>query len=159
MILVVQRVSKAAVRVEGETVGAVGRGLLVLAAVEVGDGEAQLRWCARKVAELRIFPDEQDRMNRSLREVGGGVLAVSQFTLVGDLRKGSRPSFSRAAPPEEARGLFARFVDFLREEGLEVAVGRFQAHMEVESVNDGPVTLILRRPPSGSGGGEGGAAA
>ncbi len=159
MILVVQRAARAAVRVEGETVGAVGRGLLVLAAVEAGDGEDQARWCARKVAELRIFPDEHDRMNRSVREVGGGVLAVSQFTLVGDLRKGTRPSFSRAAPPEEARGLFERFVGFLRAEGLTVATGRFQARMEVELVNEGPVTLILRRPPSGSGGGEGGGSA
>jgi len=156
VILVVQRVSRASVRVEGETVGAIGPGLLVLAAVEAGDGEAQARWCARKVADLRIFPDEQDRMNRSLREAGGAVLAGSQFTLVGDLRKGTRPSFSRAAPPEEARSLFGRFVDLLREEGLKVATGRFQARMEVDLVNDGPVTLILRRPPSGSGEGEGG---
>lgn len=147
MILVVQRVSRACVRVEGEVVGAVGRGLLVLSAVEAGDGEEQARWCARKVAELRIFPDEADRMNRSVRDAGGAVLAVSQFTLVGDLRKGTRPSFSRAAPPDEARRLFGRFVEFLKEEGLTVATGRFQARMEVELVNDGPVTLILRRPP------------
>ncbi|MGC8763828.1 MAG: D-aminoacyl-tRNA deacylase [Acidobacteriota bacterium] len=159
MILVVQRVSRASVKVEGEVVGAIGLGLLVLAAVERGDGEDQARWCARKVAELRIFPDGQDRMNRSLREVGGAVLAVSQFTLAGDLRKGSRPSFSRAAPPEEARSLFARFVHFLEEEGLQVATGRFQARMEVELVNDGPVTLVLRRRPPGTGEGEEGGAA
>ncbi len=146
MILVLQRVSRARVTVEGHEAGAIGRGLLVLCAVERNDGEAEAAWCARKVAEARLFPDGHGKMNLSVRDTGGEVLAVSQFTLVGDLHKGTRPSFSHAAPPEFARLLFGRFVLLLEREGLPVKTGVFQAMMEVELVNDGPVTLILRRP-------------
>ncbi len=152
MILVLQRVSRASVRVGGETVGAVGVGLVALIAVESGDGDAQAEWCARKVSQVRVFSDGEGKMNRSVLDVGGAVLAVSQFTLVGDLRKGTRPSFSRAADPETAKRLFGRFVEHLRKEGVEVQTGRFQAMMEVDLVNDGPVTLVLRRPaPSQEG--------
>lgn len=147
MILVLQRVSSASVSVGGEVAGAIGPGLVVLAAVEAGDGEAQLAWCARKVGEVRIFPDAGGKMNLSVRDAGGSVLAVSQFTLVGDLRKGTRPSFSKAAPPAEAKALFERFVALMVASGLRVETGVFQAHMEVALVNDGPVTLVLRRPP------------
>lgn len=147
MILVLQRVSRAEVRVEGRRVGSVGKGLAVLAAVERGDGPEQVAWCARKVGEVRVFPDAEGKMNLSVREAGGGVLAVSQFTLVGSLRKGTRPSFSDAAPPEEANALFDDFVGRMRASGLTVETGVFQAMMEVELVNDGPVTLVLRRPP------------
>lgn len=151
MILVLQRVLKSSVSVDGRVVGQVGRGLLVLAAVERGDGEVQAEWCARKVAEIRLFPDAEGKMNLSVREVGGSVLAVSQFTLVGDIKKGTRPSFSSAAPPDEAKALFDRFVAAMRASGLPVETGVFQAHMEVSLVNDGPVTLVVRRPP-GTGG-------
>lgn len=147
MILVLQRVSQASVSVGGAVAGAIGPGLVALAAVEAGDGEAQMAWCARKVGAVRLFPDAEGKMNLSVREVGGSILAVSQFTLVGDLRKGTRPSFSRAAPPAEAKALFHRFVDLVRASGLRVETGVFQAHMAVSLVNDGPVTLVLRRPP------------
>lgn len=147
MILVVQRVSRACVGVDGRTVGAIGKGLLVLAAAERGDGPAQVGWCARKIAEVRIFPDGDGKMNLSARDAGGEVLLVSQFTLVGDLKKGTRPSFSSAAPPEEARRLLDELAAAVRALGLKVETGVFQAMMEVELVNDGPVTLVLRRPP------------
>ncbi len=146
MILVLQRVSKARVTVSGKETGAIGRGLLVFCAVERDDGESEAAWCARKVAEIRVFPDSKDKMNLSVREVNGEVLAVSQFTLVGDLRKGTRPSFSHAAPPEKASIIFDRFVALIRESGLIVKTGVFQAMMDVELVNDGPVTIILHRP-------------
>jgi len=152
VILVLQRVSRASVTVEGRPVGSIGPGLLVLAAVEKGDGEAQVRWCARKVGEVRVFPDGEGKMNLSVREAGGSVLAVSQFTLVGDLKKGTRPSFSDAAPPAEAGVLFDRFVELMRASGLPVETGLFRAAMAVELVNDGPVTLVLRRPPGGGDG-------
>jgi D-tyrosyl-tRNA(Tyr) deacylase len=155
VILVLQRVSRASVRVDGETVGAIGPGLTALVAVEAGDGEPQAAWCARKVARVRVFPDPEGKMNRSVADVGGAVLAVSQFTLVGDLRKGTRPSFSRAAEPEAAKRLFETFVLRLAEEGVVVRTGLFRTMMEVELVNDGPVTLILRRPPVGQERGKG----
>jgi D-tyrosyl-tRNA(Tyr) deacylase len=145
MILVVQRVSRAEVRVEGRAPAGIARGLMVLAAVEREDGPEQADWCARKTAEVRVFPDEEGKMNLSVRDVGGAVLAVSQFTLVGDLKKGTRPSFSHAAPPAEANRLFDRFVEQLRLQGISVETGVFGAMMAVELVNDGPVTLILRR--------------
>ena len=151
MIVVLQRVRRADVRVGGECVGRIGAGLVALAAVERGDTEETVSWCARKVGEVRLFSDGEGKMNRSVKEVGGAVLAVSQFTLVGDLRKGTRPSFSHAAPPEEAQPLFGRFVRLMRESGLPVETGVFAAMMEVELVNDGPVTIILRRSPSGVG--------
>jgi len=152
VILVLQRVSRASVEVEGRTVGAIGPGLLVLAAVERGDGEEQAEWCARKVGEVRVFSDGEGKMNLSVREAGGSVLAVSQFTLVGNLKKGTRPSFSDAAPPAEAEALFDLFVGRMRASGLCVETGRFRTAMAVALVNDGPVTLVLRRPPGGGDG-------
>jgi D-tyrosyl-tRNA(Tyr) deacylase len=143
MRAVVQRVSRAAVRVEGAVTGAVERGLLVLLGVAAGDGEAEARWMADKVAQLRIFEDSAGKMNLSVADVGGGVLVVSQFTLLGDARKGNRPSFVAAAPPEAASALYERVCALLRERGLPVAQGVFRAHMDVELVNDGPVTIVL----------------
>jgi D-tyrosyl-tRNA(Tyr) deacylase len=143
MRAVVQRVSRAEVRVEGAAVGSIGRGLLVLLGVAEGDGEAEARFLADKVAQLRVFEDGAGKMNRSVADVGGGVLVVSQFTLLGDARKGNRPSFTAAAPPAEADALYQRFCALLREKGLTVATGVFRAHMEVELVNEGPVTLLL----------------
>jgi D-tyrosyl-tRNA(Tyr) deacylase len=145
MIVVLQRVSRASVSVEGTTVGAIGRGLLALAAVEAGDTEAEADWCARKTAEVRLFSDAAGKMNLDVRQAGGSVLAVSQFTLVGDLKKGTRPSFSHAAPPGEAAVLFERYAEGVRSMGVGVATGIFGAMMAVELVNDGPVTLILQR--------------
>ncbi|MGD8375791.1 MAG: D-aminoacyl-tRNA deacylase [Acidobacteriota bacterium] len=143
MKIVVQRVSRAAVRVDGQAVARIGPGLLLLVAVERGDDDDAVSWSARKVAGMRIFPDDDGKMNRSVQEVKGAVLAVSQFTLAGSLRRGRRPSFEGAAPPEEARALYDRFVEHLDREGLAVQSGVFRAHMEVEGVNDGPVTLIV----------------
>lgn len=143
MRAVVQRVSRAAVKVDGAVVGAIERGLLVLLGVAAADGEAQARWTADKVARLRIFGDEAGKMNRSVEDVRGGVLVVSQFTLLGDARTGNRPSFTAAAPPDRASGLYQRVCALLRERGLPVAEGVFRAHMQVEMVNDGPVTILL----------------
>jgi len=143
---VVQRVSSATVRVDGAVTGACERGLLVLLAVAPGDGEAQALWLARKVAHLRIFSDDDGRMNRSLVDVGGGAVVVSQFTLYGDCRKGRRPSFVRSAPPGVAAPLYERFCELLAAEGPAVGRGIFAAHMEVSLVNDGPVTLIVDTP-------------
>lgn len=143
MRAVVQRVSRAAVRVNDETVGAIGAGLLVLLGVAQGDGPDDARLLADKVAGLRVFDDPEGKMNLSLADVGGAVLAVSQFTLLGDARKGRRPSYSEAAPPEEANPLYRQFVGFLREAGLTVAEGVFRAQMQVELVNEGPVTILL----------------
>ncbi len=153
MILVLQRVTRAAVRVAGETVGAIGPGLLVLGCVEPLDGEASADEAARKTTELRIFADENGRMNRDVREAGGSVLAVSQFTLGADLSRGRRPGFEGAAKPEVAEPLFARYVATLRAYGVPVETGRFRAMMEVELVNDGPVTFTWRskRAPEGGG--------
>jgi len=150
--VLLQRVSRAAVRVQDETVGQIGRGLLVFLGIEIGDSPLEVDYFAGKTAELRIFPDAEGRMNRSVEEIGGGVLVVSQFTLAGATRRGRRPSFTRAAPPETARPLYGRFVDFLRERGIETATGRFQASMEVELINDGPVTIWLE-PAAGAGAG------
>jgi D-aminoacyl-tRNA deacylase len=143
--VVLQRVSRARVAVEGRTTGEIGRGLLLLVGFAGADGEEALAWMAAKVAELRIFPDGEGKMNRSVADVGGSVLVVSQFTLYGDARKGRRPSFVAAARPEAAVPLYERFVELLRAAGLPVATGEFGAMMEVELVNDGPVTLILER--------------
>jgi len=144
---VVQRVARAAVRVDRQVVGEIGHGLLVLLGVAGGDADADARWMADKLAQLRIFEDEGGKMNRSVQDVGGGVLLVSQFTLLGDARKGNRPSFVGAAPPEEANALYESVAALLRAWGLPVAQGVFRAHMEVESVNDGPVTLLLDSRP------------
>ena len=142
MRLVIQRVSRAAVRVDTETVGAIGLGLLVLVGLEYEDGSTQVEKAARRIATLRVFEDEDGRMNRGLDEVGGKVLAVSQFTLAGSIRKGRRPSFDHAMPGHDAEPLFNRFVELLRGHGIEVETGSFGAMMEVELVNEGPVTFI-----------------
>jgi len=134
------------VEVEGEVVGRIDRGLLVFVGVEKEDTEAQAEWSARKIAGLRIFEDEDGRMNHDVAAVGGSVLVVSQFTLAGSLRRGRRPSFDGAAPPEVAEPLVERFVDLLREFGVPVETGRFRAHMAVSLVNDGPVTFVLDAP-------------
>jgi D-tyrosyl-tRNA(Tyr) deacylase len=147
MKMVIQRVSRAEVRVEGEVVGRIGVGLLVLAGLERGDGDEQLRRAARRIATLRVFSDEQGRMNMGLDEVGGAVLAVSQFTLAGSIRKGRRPGFDRAMPGDEAEPMFDRFVGLLRAEGVTVETGVFGAMMDVDLVNDGPVTLLWEDPP------------
>lgn len=151
MILVLQRVTRAAVRVGGETVGSIGPGLLVFGCVEPHDGEESADEAARKTAELRIFPDETGRMNRDVREAKGSVLAVSQFTLGADLSRGRRPGFEGAAKPDVAEPLFARYVAGLKAYGVPVETGRFRAMMEVELVNDGPVTFTWRskRAPEG----------
>lgn len=143
MRAVVQRVTRAAVRVDGETVGEIGRGLLVLVGAAAGDGPADAAALADKLAGLRVFPDDGGRMNLSVVEAGGAVLVVSQFTLCGDVRKGRRPSFTGAAPPEEAGPLVDLVADHLRRAGVPCATGRFRAHMDVELLNDGPVTLVV----------------
>jgi D-tyrosyl-tRNA(Tyr) deacylase len=140
---VVSRVASAHVEVDGRTVGAVGAGLLVLVGVAATDNDADARYLAQKVYELRIFRDETGAMNRSLAQAGGGVLVVSQFTLLGDARRGRRPSFIAAAPPERGGELYERFAAGLRFLGARVATGRFGARMAVHSVNDGPVTILL----------------
>ena len=149
MRVVLQRVSRAAVRVDGKAVGEIGLGFLVLAGFAPTDTDAALDWMADKILGLRLFGDDDDKMNRDLTEVGGGVLVVSQFTLYGDARKGRRPSFIDAAPPEVAIPLYEKFVAILREHGarsnIAVAPGEFGAMMEVELVNDGPVTLLLEK--------------
>lgn len=143
MRIVVQRVSEAAVSVEGEEVGRIGRGLLVLVGVAREDGMADVAYVAAKIRDLRVFEDDEGRMNRSVMEIGGGVLLVSQFTLCADVRKGRRPSFDGAAPPEQALALYEALVRRVADEGLTVATGRFQALMQVSLVNDGPVTILL----------------
>jgi len=144
----VQRVCAARVLVDGGVVGEIGPGLLVFLGVTHGDNEEGARYLAGKVAGLRVFEDEDGKMNRGVTDVGGAVLAVSQFTLYGDCRKGRRPSFDAAARPETALALYERFVQELRILGLRVATGIFQAHMQVELTNDGPVTLLLEREPA-----------
>ncbi|MCL5676455.1 MAG: D-aminoacyl-tRNA deacylase [Firmicutes bacterium] len=143
MRAVVQRVSRAAVRVGGAEAGVIGAGLLVLLGVARGDGPEDARLLADKVRGLRVFDDADGKMNLSVADVGGKVLAVSQFTLLGDARKGRRPSYSEAAPPEEAAPLFEAFVGALGETGLTVETGVFRAMMQVELVNEGPVTILL----------------
>jgi D-tyrosyl-tRNA(Tyr) deacylase len=140
---VVQRVSRAEVRVEGRAAGRIERGLAVLLGVSREDGEEDARQLADKVAALRVFDDPAGKMNLALGEVGGGVLVVSQFTLLGDARKGNRPSFVEAAAPEAANALYERFCARIREKGLRVETGVFRAAMEVELVNEGPVTILL----------------
>lgn len=150
MKTLLQRVSRAQVRVDGVAVGSIGHGLLVLLGVERGDSEADADRQADKTAELRIFPDDAAKMNRSVEEAGGAVLVVSQFTLAASTRRGRRPSFDAAAPPEQARALYERFAQRLRARGIPVATGVFQATMEVELVNDGPVTILLDPPADGT---------
>jgi len=146
MRALVQRVSRARVLVGGAATGAIGPGLLILLGVRSGDGEEVLSWIAKKCANLRVFEDEEGKMNRSLLDTGGDALVVSQFTLYGDARKGNRPSYIDAAPPEIAEPIYERFCALLSEQlGKPVATGRFAAHMEVELVNDGPVTISIER--------------
>jgi D-tyrosyl-tRNA(Tyr) deacylase len=142
MRMVIQRVSRAEVRVDGEIVGRIDIGLVALVGLQRGDGEQVLERAARRLATLRIFSDDDGRMNRGLDEVGGAVLAVSQFTLAGSIRKGRRPSFDNAMVGDQAAPLFERFLDLLRAEGVRVETGVFGALMDVELVNDGPVTLV-----------------
>lgn len=143
MRAVVQRVARASVTVDDVEVSAIGSGLLVLLGVGTGDEQPDVTWLADKVAQLRIFPDNSSVMNRSVEESNGAVLVVSQFTLHGDARRGRRPSYLAAASPDKAEALYQAFVEALRSRGLEVAVGVFQAMMQVELVNDGPVTILL----------------
>jgi D-tyrosyl-tRNA(Tyr) deacylase len=145
MRVLLQRVSRAVVSVDGQEVARIGRGLVILVGVGHGDGEEQARWLAQKVAGLRIFEDEQSKFNLSIQDVGGEALVVSQFTLYADARKGRRPAFVDAAPPETAEPLVARFADLLRAEGIPTQTGVFAAHMLVEIHNDGPVTIWLER--------------
>jgi len=143
MRAVLQRVSSASVTVNNEVVGAIEQGVLVLLGVAQGDTDQDAKFLARKTAELRIFEDEQGKMNRSVEEINGGVLVVSQFTLLADCRKGRRPGFSAAGAPNEANRLYQVYAAALRERGLPVATGIFQAEMQVALVNDGPVTFLL----------------
>lgn len=143
MRAVVQRVREADVTVDGSVTGAIERGLMVLLGVENGDDESDARYMADKISGLRIFEDSDGKMNLSVKDVFGKILAVSQFTLLGDVRKGKRPSFSKAARPEEARRLYRYFIDLLSEGDIEVQEGIFQAEMMVRILNDGPVTILL----------------
>ena len=143
MRAVVQRVSEASVSVEGKITGQVGAGLCVLLGVESGDAESDAAWMAEKVVELRIFEDEAGKMNRSVKDSGGALLAISQFTLLGDARTGRRPAFTQAARPEVAQPLYARFCALCREKGVRVEEGVYRAAMQVRIVNEGPVTLLL----------------
>ncbi len=139
----IQRVSRAQVTVAGEVTGRIETGMLVLLGVAVDDTEADARWLANKLSGLRVFEDDEGKMNLALADVGGAMLVVSQFTLLGDCRKGRRPSFVAAARPDLAEELYGVFVDAVRQQGIEVATGKFRQHMEVELVNDGPVTLVV----------------
>ena len=150
MIIVLQRVREARVEIGGETAGRIGRGLCLLVGVEKGDREEDAQFLAKKVVELRVFPDAQDKMNLSLADVGGEVLAVSQFTLAASVRKGRRPSFDGAEEPRRAAELFDHFVGAIEASGITVETGVFQAVMDVHILNDGPVTFILESPPGGA---------
>ena len=143
MRCVIQRVTEASVTVDGETVGSIGPGLLALIGVSTEDGPADLKYMAEKVPNLRIFDDEKGVMNRSVLDTGGAILAVSQFTLYGDARGGRRPSYIRAAKPEEANRMYEELVERWREKGVKVETGRFRTEMKVSLVNDGPVTILL----------------
>ena len=146
MRAVVQRVKQSSVKTGGEVVGQIGQGLLVLLGVARGDGDQDVDFMVNKIINLRIFEDENGKMNRSLLEIGGELLAVSQFTLLADCRKGRRPSFITAAEPEKATELYETFVEQVRQKGVAVQTGRFRAMMEVALINDGPVTIILESP-------------
>jgi D-aminoacyl-tRNA deacylase len=143
MRAVVQRVSRAKVTVADEVAGEIGRGLLVLLGVGEKDAQADADYCAQKICGLRIFEDADGKMNRSVGDVGGSILAVSQFTLYGDVRRGKRPSFDSAAKPDQARKLYEYFVERVRAAGLRCETGQFQEMMQVELVNDGPVTILI----------------
>lgn len=143
MRCVVQKVTRASVTVGGETVGEIEKGYMVLVGAEEGDLEADVNYCAEKIVGLRVFEDAEDKMNLSVQDVGGSILLVSQFTLLGDARHGRRPSFIRAARPEAAEPLFELLCRKVRDKGVHVETGRFRTHMEVSLVNDGPVTILL----------------
>lgn len=145
MRALIQRVSRASVTVDGEVVGTIQQGFVVLLGVTHEDGELEAEWMANKVAGLRLFEDDEGKMNLSLKQVGGSVLAISQFTLYADASRGRRPSFTDAAPPEVAEPLVDHFVEHLRRRGLVVATGVFGAYMDVEIHNDGPVTLMIEK--------------
>lgn len=146
MKAVVQRVTQSTVKVDGQSVGAIGGGLMVLLGVARRDSEKEAEYLAERIVHLRIFEDQNGKMNRSLLDVGGSMLVVSQFTLLGDCRKGRRPSFVEAAPPEQAEALYAHFVRKVTQLGINTATGRFRAAMQVSLTNDGPVTLVLETP-------------
>lgn len=148
MLSIVQRVASAHVEIDGETVGSIGHGLLVLVCAEHGDTTAEAETLLNRLLKLRIFADESGRMNRSVQDVGGGLLLVSQFTLAADTRKGNRPSFTRAAPPDSGQALYDHLVTLARERHPVVACGHFGANMQVHLVNDGPVTIPLNVPPA-----------
>ena len=143
MRCVIQKVTSASVVVAGETVGKIEQGFMVLVGAQAGDTEADARYCAEKIAGLRVFEDENEKMNLSLADVGGSVLLVSQFTLLADARKGRRPDFIQAARPEAAEPLCERVKAMIEEKGIHVETGRFRTHMEVSLLNDGPVTILL----------------
>ena len=145
MKAVIQRVSRASAEKEGEQIASIGKGIVILLGVEKGDTEAEADYLADKIVNLRIFADEQDKMNLSVADIKGELLAISQFTIAGDLRKGRRPSFDTAAPPDRAEELYLKFVEKLKASGLRVATGRFQTMMQIHLVNDGPVTFILEK--------------
>lgn len=146
MKAVIQRVSEARVVVDAITVGEIEAGTVVLLAVEKGDSEVDAKWLAKKIVELRMFGDNDGKMNLSLKDIGGSILAISQFTLAGSCEKGRRPSFVSAAPPDEGKRLYAEFIEQVKELSVPVASGIFQADMKVSLVNDGPVTFILESP-------------
>lgn len=145
MKLVVQRVIASAVTVGGEEIGRIGRGVMILFGAEKGDRDEAVHWLAEKTLNLRIFPDDAGKMNRSVQDIGGEILVVSQFTLAGDCSKGRRPGFDNAAPPDRAEALYRMFVEAVMRSGLAVREGRFGADMQVDIVNDGPVTFILEK--------------
>jgi D-tyrosyl-tRNA(Tyr) deacylase len=151
MKIVLQRVKQAAVEVQGKIAGKIERGVCLLVGIEKGDSEDDAQYLAKKVVELRIFPDKEGKMNLSLSEARGGVLAVSQFTLAGSTKKGRRPSFDRAELPERAEELFRYFVDLIRGRGIKIETGVFGSLMDVRMVNDGPVTFILEKKKSFEG--------
>ena len=145
MRIVIQRVKNASVRVDGKVSGSIQHGLLLLVGIHESDTEEELDWCCRKIPKLRIFNDDEGKMNESLQDIRGEILVVSQFTLYGNMKKGTRPSFIEAAKPEKAEGMYNQMIKQLKETGLKIESGEFGAMMEVDFINDGPVTLVMDR--------------